>query len=138
MHTAAIFQNSPISLFVLHRERHTAIMLKKFIKENVKNKLHSNYIFLKTSDIRWDTAFKRHTGRPFSKNYARDYIFQDEGRHKATYDNQNAHRQFFRSIIFILFFLKECEQMHSYQKTPSEISYFKSSRQEKYTLAHEN
>ena len=137
MHTAAIFQNSPISLFVLHRERHTAIMLKKFIKENVKKGLHSNYIFLKTSDIRWDTAFKRHTGRPFSKNYARDYIFQDEERHKATHDNQNAHRQFFRSIIFILFFI-ECEQMHSYQKTPSEISYFTSLQQDKYTLAHEN
>ena len=75
MHASAIFQKLPISLFVLHRERHTAIMLKKFIKENVRKGLHSNYIFLKTSDIRWDTAFKRHTGRPFSKNYARDYIF---------------------------------------------------------------
>ena len=137
MHTAAIFQNSPISLFVLHRERHTAVMLKKCIKENVKKGLHSNYIFLKTSDIRWDTAFKRHTGRPFSENYARDYIFQDEERHKATHDNQNVHRQFFRSIIFILFFI-ECEQMHSYQKTPSEISYFTSLQQDKYTLAHEN
>ena len=29
----------------------------------MKKGLHSNYIFLKTSDIRWDTAFKRHTGR---------------------------------------------------------------------------